>query len=133
MRSLIIAGVSAIALSMGGMAVAAAPHQGAAKGSLVIAAQQKLQSEGLYKGKVDGVAGPETRAALKQFQKKNHLQQTGQLDRKTEEKLGLAMGEGSSMPPGATDNMRQGAHQSPAQPPSPNNTTGTAPSQGGAK
>jgi peptidoglycan hydrolase-like protein with peptidoglycan-binding domain len=65
-------------------------------------AQQKLKSEGLYRGKVDGVAGPETQQALKQFQQKNQLQQSGQLDEQTEAKLGIneaMQGSGSSQPP----------------------------------
>ena len=65
-------------------------------------AQQKLKSEGLYRGQVDGVAGPETQQALKQFQQKNQLQQSGQLDEQTEAKLGIneaMQGSGSSQPP----------------------------------
>jgi hypothetical protein len=33
--------------------------------------QQKLQSGGLYNGKLDGIDGKATQAALKTFQKKN--------------------------------------------------------------
>ncbi len=45
--------------------------------------QQALQSEGMQVGRVDGVMGPETEAALRQFQQKNNLEQTGRIDSAT--------------------------------------------------
>ena len=98
MRTLIVAGVSAMALTLGGVAFAAG-NGAAADHSEMMKVQQKLQSEGLYKGKLDGIDGKGTQAALKTFQKKNQLQQTGQLDEQTEAKLGLNEGSGSSTPP----------------------------------
>lgn len=65
-------------------------------------AQQKLKDDGDYKGAVDGKAGPQTMAAIKEFQQKNGLSQTGKLDQQTADKLGLgSMSEssGSSAPP----------------------------------
>jgi peptidoglycan hydrolase-like protein with peptidoglycan-binding domain len=53
------------------------------------AAQQKLAAMGYYNGQVDGVMGAETEAALKKYQEKNNLPQTGQLDAKTRAKLDL--------------------------------------------
>lgn len=125
MRKVIIAGVSAVALGFAGTALAAdtssttdtgqgmsAQHEGQhADKQELMKAQQKLKAEGLYKGKVDGENGPETMAALKQFQKKSGLQQTGELDEQTEAKLGLSEESGSStMPqsPHATPNQPQG-------------------------
>ncbi len=125
MRNLVLAGVSAVALALsgGGLALAAGnSSQGAYNGSAMTnsqgsggsqaanhaspneikQAQQKLKQEGLYKGRIDGIAGPETQQALEQFQKKNNLQQTGQLDEQTEAKLGMSEAQqqsGSSMPP----------------------------------
>lgn len=99
MRTLIIAGVSAAALTLGGVAFAASTS---ADHSELMKAQQKLQSEGMYKGKVDGRSGPETEAALKTFQKKNDLQQTGKLDEQTEAKLGISEESGSSTPPSSS-------------------------------
>ena len=111
MRKTIIAGVSAVALSFAGSAFAIAPHgqSGQAGQNQIMQAQQKLSAQGIYQGKVDGIDGPQTQAALRQFQGKNGLQQTGRLDRKTEQKLGLnaagaSEGYGSSTPPAATDN-----------------------------
>ena len=46
-------------------------------------AQQTLKDQGLYKGKVDGKIGPQTKSALAQFQKQNGLKQTAQLDHPT--------------------------------------------------
>jgi len=71
-------------------------------------AQQQLQQQGLYQGKVDGKNGPETMAAVKQFQKKNGLQETGELDARTRHTLGLAGQSGSSMNPHAVPNQPQG-------------------------
>ena len=126
MRTLILAGVSAIALALGGAAHAAgsssagsgtthnptsmssgsssqAGHAMNASSSEIKQAQQTLKSDGLYKGQVDGIDGPETKQALEQFQKKNGLKQTGSLDQKTMAKLnggsGQAVGAGSSTPP----------------------------------
>src|SRR5579883_3147930 len=67
-------------------------------------AQQKLKDDGDYKGAIDGKAGPQTMAALKEFQQKNGLSQTGKLDEQTADKLGLSSmseGSGSSAPPSA--------------------------------
>lgn len=134
MRSIILAGVSAIALTFAGGAMAAqsaaqnpmpsstADHAGtsstqnqaAAKNEAnepaaeVKQAQEKLKSENLYKGRIDGVLGPETQHALKQFQQQNNLQQTGQLDDQTEQKLGITeqTGSGSSQPSGSSATHR---------------------------
>jgi peptidoglycan hydrolase-like protein with peptidoglycan-binding domain len=86
------------ALTLGGLAFAAGTGA-AADHSEIKKAQQKLQSEGLYNGKLDGIDGKATQAALKTFQKKDQLRQTGRLDEQTEAKLGLNEGSGSSTPP----------------------------------
>ncbi|HWI28139.1 MAG TPA: peptidoglycan-binding domain-containing protein [Stellaceae bacterium] len=79
-------------------------------------AQQKLQSEGLYNGQIDGIDGHETQQALKQFQQKNKLHQTGQLDEQTEAKLGLneaTEGSGGSQPPsGMSGNSKSSTQNS---------------------
>jgi peptidoglycan hydrolase-like protein with peptidoglycan-binding domain len=63
-------------------------------------AQQKLADEGLYQGPVDGLMGPQTKAALTAYQQKNGLQQTARLDRATRDRL--ALGQGASTIAGAT-------------------------------
>jgi len=64
-------------------------------------AQRELQREGLYHGKIDGIAGPDTRQAITAFQQRESLRQTARLDDETMDRLNAAGGEatGSSEPP----------------------------------
>jgi peptidoglycan hydrolase-like protein with peptidoglycan-binding domain len=64
--------------------------------------QQQLKTAGLYKGRIDGKMGPETRHAIARFQEKNGMQGTGRLDQQTLAALGNTgtNGAGSSMTPG---------------------------------
>jgi len=55
----------------------------------VMAVQQRLKQNGAYAGPTDGVWGPESAAALEQFQRANGLQVTGQLNQATVATLGL--------------------------------------------
>lgn len=70
---------------------------------MVKQAQQKLKDDGDYQAQVDGKFGPKTAAAVKQYQQKNGLKQTGRLDRGTLSKLGVGSmsSSGSSMSPAA--------------------------------
>lgn len=52
-----------------------------------IGIQKRLSNLGLEPGMVDGIMGPNTRAALRRFQKLNELEPTGELDEKTRDKL----------------------------------------------
>jgi peptidoglycan hydrolase-like protein with peptidoglycan-binding domain len=68
-------------------------------------AQQRLHAAGLYQGPVDGVMGPDTKAALARFQAQNGLSHTEQLDEQTFARLmqspgtgATGTGSGSSMP-----------------------------------
>jgi len=54
----------------------------------VLAAQKALNQSG-FKLKEDGLMGPKTSGALKQYQKKNGLKVTGKLDKATLAKLGI--------------------------------------------
>ncbi len=49
--------------------------------------QQALTNAGLYKGKIDGVLGPKTKQAIKNFQTQNSLTADGKVGPKTWEKL----------------------------------------------
>ena len=51
-------------------------------------AQQQLQAQGLYRGPVDGKAGPEMQRALARFQQQNGLRRTATLDEQTMSRLG---------------------------------------------
>jgi peptidoglycan hydrolase-like protein with peptidoglycan-binding domain len=53
--------------------------------------QQKLDRQGFRAGREDGMIGPETTAALRDFQKKKGLQVTGQADQRTLRALGVSM------------------------------------------
>jgi peptidoglycan hydrolase-like protein with peptidoglycan-binding domain len=50
-------------------------------------AQVELHTIGLYKGSLDGVAGPETKRALLEFQEDNSLARTATLDQPTADAL----------------------------------------------
>jgi peptidoglycan hydrolase-like protein with peptidoglycan-binding domain len=56
---------------------------------LIRQAQSELKREGLYRGKVDGIAGPETKQAITAFRQRERLQQTAHLDRATVERMHL--------------------------------------------
>jgi peptidoglycan hydrolase-like protein with peptidoglycan-binding domain len=55
----------------------------------VRAAQQALKDKGLYDAEVDGLMGPKTREAIREFQKKENLKETGRLDAETLARLGV--------------------------------------------
>jgi peptidoglycan hydrolase-like protein with peptidoglycan-binding domain len=68
----------------------------------VKAAQQALKDKGHDPGAVDGVMGPKTRSALKDFQKTEGIKDTGRLDQDTMSKLGVeARTSGTGSAPGS--------------------------------
>ena len=71
-------------------------------------AQQQLKSQGLYRGAVDGVMGPETQTALMAFQREHSLPQTAQLDQQT---LSALSGGGSNSGAGMTGGSTTGTSQ----------------------
>jgi peptidoglycan hydrolase-like protein with peptidoglycan-binding domain len=52
--------------------------------------QTALQSDGLYKGRVDGVWGPQTQSAIRGYQQANNLTDNGELDSSTLASLKVA-------------------------------------------
>ena len=54
--------------------------------------QQKLKNWGYYTGKVDGINGPKTIAAVKSFQRKNGLKVDGIVGTKTAQAMGISLG-----------------------------------------
>ena len=50
--------------------------------------QQALNSAGFYQGKIDGVLGPRTKTAIREFQTKNELKVDGKIGPRTWAKLG---------------------------------------------
>ena len=57
--------------------------------SIVAAAQERLAREGYYRGQIDGIVGPGTRAAIGRFQSNHGLRVTGALTNETLARLGL--------------------------------------------
>ena len=51
--------------------------------------QSALQEQGYYQGEIDGILGPQTRAALAEFQSAQGLEPTGTVDEPTLETLGM--------------------------------------------
>jgi peptidoglycan hydrolase-like protein with peptidoglycan-binding domain len=52
--------------------------------------QRELQHDGFYTGRIDGIVGPETRAALATYQRRHGLEQTAALDWPTLQQLASA-------------------------------------------
>ena len=59
-------------------------------------AQEKLSAAGLEVGQPDGIVGPKTQAALKEFQEKEGLQASGKLDSETLAALEIGTPEGTT-------------------------------------
>ena len=64
----------------------------ASQSGLVKDAQNELQREGLYRGPVDGILGPETKQAIAAYQAREGLQQTATLDQDTVQRMNLGSG-----------------------------------------
>lgn len=76
--------------------------------------QEALKSQGHDPGPVDGVMGPNTRQALRSFQKSKNLQATGQLDSATASALGVSTSGMSSSSGGGGSSGMSGASPSGA-------------------
>jgi len=59
-------------------------------GQVVANVQAALQEQGFYHGEVDGILGPQTRAALAEYQSANSMEPTGAIDEPTLESLNMA-------------------------------------------
>jgi peptidoglycan hydrolase-like protein with peptidoglycan-binding domain len=78
--------------ALGSAGLASSGSSQASQGHLVRDAQRELQREGLYRGPIDGILGPETRQAIAGYQAREGLQQTATLDQDTVERMNLAPG-----------------------------------------
>jgi putative peptidoglycan binding protein len=58
-------------------------------GQTVANVQSALQQQGYYQGDIDGVLGPQTRAALAEYQSAQGIEPTGAIDEPTLETLGM--------------------------------------------
>jgi len=86
----------AAAIAAAGMASASAADQVFVNSQTVRQAQKVLNDRGFRTGGVDGHMGPQTEAALVNFQRAEKLQPTGKLDRATLKALDLKKAEGSA-------------------------------------
>ena len=87
-------------------------HQGASAGasagqmqhdqSTVRQAQERLKQLGYEVGEADGIWGPQTQAALRQYQQKEGLTASGELDSRTIAELGLDSVGGAGTAAGAS-------------------------------
>jgi putative peptidoglycan binding protein len=68
-------------------ALAVTPSDAMQDEDVVRQAQSALQDAGFEPGRIDGVMGPKTEAALRQFQAAQGLPQTGRLDTTTQKQL----------------------------------------------
>jgi hypothetical protein len=59
-------------------------------GQVVANVQSALQQQGYYQGDIDGVLGPQTRAALAEYQSAQGIEPTGAIDEPTLQTLGMA-------------------------------------------
>jgi peptidoglycan hydrolase-like protein with peptidoglycan-binding domain len=64
-------------------------QQSAVSPDMIKAVQQKMQHDGEYHGNIDGVWGPETQTAVRDFQQAHNLNVTGQLDQQTMQAMDL--------------------------------------------
>lgn len=58
---------------------------------MVVRVQAALMRKGYYKGDIDGILGPSTRAAITAYQKDEKLPQTGRMDIQTLSQLGISI------------------------------------------
>jgi len=81
------------------------------EGANVRAAQQALRDQGYNPGPIDGVMGPRTSAAVRDYQTKEGLTASGQLDDATMDKLGVR-GASSASPTTEPQTTAPGAQKS---------------------
>ena len=72
-----------------GSAMKSGKAGGGAKAEQVKAVQEALKDKGHDPGAVDGIMGPKTKQALRDYQKAEGLKATGNLDSETASKLGV--------------------------------------------
>jgi polyhydroxyalkanoate synthesis regulator phasin len=90
----------------------------------VMSAQQALKDKGHDPGAIDGRMGPNTRAALKSYQKSEGLKETGRLDSETRTHLGLASSTSSAVTPSASPATSSTMKTGPTGAPMPSDTRG---------
>ncbi len=98
--------------------------------------QQTLQQQNLYRGSVDGVWGPRTEAAVREYQQQHNMDVTGKLDQQTMAGLNLVGSQQGNAQPPANAQPNQYSNYNPppsntpqqnanSNPPQPNTNTNT--------
>jgi peptidoglycan hydrolase-like protein with peptidoglycan-binding domain len=82
--------------------------------------QQALQQDGTYRGRVDGVWGPGTQAAVRTYQQQHNMNATGQLDQDTLAAMNLGAAPNNAQQPSS---QRYGSNSAPNYNPPPNGNT----------
>jgi peptidoglycan hydrolase-like protein with peptidoglycan-binding domain len=100
----------------------------------VKAVQQALKDKGHDPGEVDGVMGQKTQSALRDFQKKEGLKETGRLDSESASKLGVSMKTGAAdgSSPSASPSTGQDGSKSGASAGASSGSSSPGASSGGA-
>ena len=94
----------------GGATQSQAGQQASQSQETVKQVQQQLSQSG-QQLEVDGIMGPQTQAALKEFQEKKGLQATGELNQETMAALGISEGASASTGSSAGQSSSGGASQ----------------------
>jgi peptidoglycan hydrolase-like protein with peptidoglycan-binding domain len=102
-----------------------------ARAEQVKAVQQALKDAGHDPGAIDGMMGPKTQQALKEYQEKEGLKATGRLDSETASKLGVSAGATGSPAASPRGSSSSGATSSPSSSGSPSSTTPSGSSSSG--
>jgi peptidoglycan hydrolase-like protein with peptidoglycan-binding domain len=87
--------------------------------AMIRRAQWRLRQQGLYRGRIDGVMGPATSAALRSYQRENGLRQTANLDPMTRDRLLGNRTAGYGASGAASPNMPEGTYSRGDSSPSP--------------
>ena len=101
MRNIILGSAFALGLLM-------APALLAQGSDDVRAEQQALKDKGCDPGPIDGIDGPQTQAALQEFQRKQNLEPDGRLGPQTRDALGLRPGSANTEMHEAGTNLKTG-------------------------
>jgi peptidoglycan hydrolase-like protein with peptidoglycan-binding domain len=82
-----------------------------ASNSQVREVQEALKAQGHDPGPIDGVMGPQTQQAIREYQRSQNLSETGRLDAQTAQKLGVGggMSGGGSTGSGSTGSGSTGS------------------------
>lgn len=125
-RETLVGSSLAFAITAAGVTLAESDQRDAPRASdaslteeRVMSMQRALMDRGLYQGRVDGVSGPQTAAALREFQYQNGLAPTGRLNLSTANALGI---NAERQPVAGTDPAPQpqvGSTAAPAEPAEP--------------